>query len=97
MATVAWERLCPGQPCRNHHPASPSFRSFFSLFAQRFHVELLHGLNPVLVGFDGQRSHEPQASGRTRKDAYRQRAPLDLPHQALEHVGRLQILVMLSR
>ena len=35
---------------------------FFFLFAQRFHVEVLHGLNPVLMGFDGQRSHQPQAS-----------------------------------
>ena len=42
---------------------------FLFLLGQRIHVEILHGLHPVFVNLNGQRSHQAQTSGGIRKDA----------------------------
>ncbi len=42
---------------------------FLFLLGKRFHVEILHGLDPVFVNLHGQGSHQAQTGGRIRKDA----------------------------
>jgi len=54
-------------------------------------------LEPVLVGFDGQRAHQPQAALAIGEDAHYVGAALDLFIEALQHVGRFEMLMMLTR
>src|SRR6202163_4360562 len=54
-------------------------------------------LEPVLVGLDGERPHQPQAALAIGEDAHDMGAPLDLLVQALQHVGRFEMLMMLAR
>ncbi len=61
----------PGRSCR-----LPQHLLF--VLGQVIHVEVTHGLEPVLVHLDSQRPHQPQAALLVRKDAHHMRAPLDL-------------------
>ena len=54
-------------------------------------------LEPVLVGFDRECPHQPQAAVAIGKDAHDMGASPDLLVQALQHVGRLEMLVVLAR
>jgi hypothetical protein len=68
-----------------------------ALFPQQVHVEIAGALDPSLVRFGAKRAHQAQAAGRVREDANHPRAPSDLLVQPLQHVGALQVLVMLAR
>src|SRR5271163_1138973 len=52
---------------------------------------------PVLVGFDGQRAHQPQAALAIGEDAHNVSSAFDLLVEALQHVGGFEMLVMLPR
>ena len=54
-------------------------------------------LGPVLVGLDGERPHQPPATLAIGEDAHDMGAPLDLLVQALPHVGRFEMFMMLAR
>ena len=54
-------------------------------------------LEPVLVGLDGERSHEPQTTFAIGKGAHDVGTALDLLMEALQHVGRFEMLMMLTR
>ena len=54
-------------------------------------------LEPVLVGLDRQCPHQPQAAVAIGKDAHDMGASSDLLVQSLQHVGRLEMLVVLPR
>ncbi len=58
-ARAAWERLALVRPVETITPhLSASAALLFSVHAG-FHVEVLHGLNPIFISFDCQRSDEP--------------------------------------
>src|SRR5664279_5629350 len=59
------------------------------VLAQVIHVEIAHGLKPVLVHLDGKGAHQPKATVGVRKDPYNVRSPLDLLVETLQHVRRL--------
>jgi hypothetical protein len=61
------------------------------------HVQVAVRLEPVLVGFDTERTGQPQAALRIREDSHDMGAALDLLVQPLQHVGAFQILVVLAR
>src|SRR5216684_5183537 len=71
-------------------------RLFFVL-APIVHVEAAMLLEPVLVGLDGERPHQPPATLAIGEDAYDMAAPLDLLVQVLPHVGRFGVFMMLAR
>ena len=48
------------------------------MFAQRFHVEVTVGFDPILVDFDGKGAYEPQGTLLVGKDADDMGAALDL-------------------
>ena len=54
-------------------------------------------LEPVLVGLDGERPHEPQATFVIGKDAHDLGAAPDLLVEALQHIGRFEVLMVLPR
>ena len=54
-------------------------------------------LEPVLVGLDRQRPHQPQATLAIGKDAHNLGAAPDLLVEALQHIGRFEVLMVLSR
>ena len=54
-------------------------------------------LEPVFVGFDGQRAHQPQAALGIGEDAHDVSSAFDLLVETLQHVGRFEMLVMLTR
>ena len=54
-------------------------------------------LEPVLVGFDRECPHQSQAAVAIGKDAHDKGAAPDLLVQSLQHIGRLQMLVVLAR
>src|SRR5690554_6889527 len=61
------------------------------------HVEIARTLQPVLMGLDRQRPDQSQAAFTAGRDAHHVGAPLQLLVQALQHVGRLHVLVVLLR
>ncbi len=61
------------------------------------HVQIPVGLQPVFMGLDRQRSHQTQAALRVRKHPDDVRPALDLLIEALQHVRRLQVFVVLAR
>ncbi len=61
------------------------------------HVEVAVGLQPVLVDFYGERAYQPQAALGAGEGPDDEGPPLDLLIEALEHVGGLQVLVVLAR
>ena len=52
---------------------------------------------PVLVGLNGERAHQPKATLAIGKDAHDMGAAFDLLVQPLQHVGRFEMLMMLTR
>jgi hypothetical protein len=60
-------------------------------------VQVAVRFQPVLVHLDRQRPHQAQAARRVREDPDDMSASLDLLVQALQQVGRLQVLVVLAR
>jgi hypothetical protein len=77
-------------------PAASAAAILFVL-AQIVHVQITMLLEPVLVGFDRQRPDQPQATLAIGKDAHDVGAALDLLVQALQHVGRFEMLMVLAR
>jgi hypothetical protein len=67
------------------------------MLAQILHVEIAVLLEPVLVGFDRHCPHQPQAALAIGEDAHDMGAAPDLFVEALEHVGRLEMLMVLPR
>ena len=64
------------------------------MLSQVLHVQVAGAFEPVLVGLDGQRPHQPQTAFAIGEDAHHVGAPLQFLIEALEHVGRLHMLVM---
>src|SRR5438874_7525915 len=54
-------------------------------------------LEPVLVGLDGERSHQPQTAFPIWEDAHHVSSAFDLLVEALQHVGRFEMLMVLAR
>ena len=54
-------------------------------------------LEPPLVNLSGECAHQAEAAGRIWEDAHDPSATFDLFIEVLEHVGRLQMLVVLTR
>jgi hypothetical protein len=54
-------------------------------------------LQPVLVGFDGARTHQPQAALAIREDGHDMSLTFDLLVETLQHVGRFERLMVLTR
>ena len=52
---------------------------------------------PALVGLDGERAHQPEATLTIGKDAHDLGAAFDLLVQPFQHVGRFEMLMMLTR
>jgi hypothetical protein len=69
----------------------------FALISQGFHVQVAVRLDPVLVDLHGQGPDQPQATGLVGEDADDVRASLELLVDPLEHVGALELFVVLAR
>src|SRR5438477_10813742 len=54
-------------------------------------------LEPVFVGLDSERPHEPQATFAIGEDAHDMSAPPDLLVQSLQHIGGFEVLMVLAR
>ena len=54
-------------------------------------------LEPILMGLDRQRAYQPESALAIGKNAHDMGAPFDLLVQALQHVGRFEMLMMLPR
>ena len=54
-------------------------------------------LEPVLVGLDRQRPHQPEATLAIGKDPHDMSTAFDLLVEALQHVGRFEMLMVLPR
>src|SRR6266481_3801020 len=54
-------------------------------------------LEPVLVGLDGERPHEPQATFAIGEDPHDLGAAPDLLVQPFQHIGRFEVLMVLPR
>jgi hypothetical protein len=67
------------------------------VLAQIVHVEVAMLLEPVLVGLDGERPHEPQATFAIGEDAHDLGAAPDLLVQPFQHIGRFEVLMVLPR
>lgn len=74
----------------------PSQRFLFIHF-EEVHVQIARGFDPILVHRDGQGPHQPQATGRIGKDAHHVSLAFYFFVEALQHIGRFQVLVMLDR
>src|SRR5262249_14422425 len=82
--------------CQAEPSGSTAQRLLFVL-AQIIHVEIAMLLEPVLVGFDRERTHQPEAARAIGEDTHDMGAALDLLIQPLQHVGRFEMLMMLTR
>ena len=54
-------------------------------------------LEPVLVGLDRQRPHQPQATLAIGENAHDMGAAPDLLVEAVQHIGRFEVLMVLAR
>lgn len=70
---------------------------FAEQLPQGLHVEVPAAIDPLLVGLDGQGADEAQAAWFMGEDAHDVGAALKLLVEALEQVGRLQVLVVGER
>jgi len=48
----------------------PPPQLFALMLFEHFHVQVARRFDPVLVDFRGERAHQPQATGRIRKDSH---------------------------
>ena len=67
-----------------------------TLLAKHFHIQVTRTLYPVFVDFDCQRSDQPQAALQIRKDSDDMGSTFELLVKPLEHIGALEMLVVLS-
>ena len=67
------------------------------VLAQIVHIEVAMLLEPVFVRLDRQCPHQPQAALAIGEDAHDMSAAPDLFVEALQHVGRLEVLMVLPR
>jgi hypothetical protein len=67
------------------------------LFAKHFHVEVAMILDPILVDFDRERPDQTQSAFLVGEDADDMGAALELLVDAFEHIGALEMLVVLAR
>src|SRR6266446_6386550 len=67
------------------------------VLVQIVHVEVAMLFEPVLVGLDRERPHQPEAALGIGEDPHDLGATFDLLVQALQHVGRFQMLMVLAR
>ena len=67
------------------------------MLAQIIHVDVAVSLHPVFVGFDGERPDQAQAAFGIGEDAHDIGATADFLVQPLQHVGGLEVLVVLAR
>ena len=65
------------------------------LFSEQVHVQVPRRFYPVLVHLYCQRPHQPKTARRIREDPHHQRPPFQLLVEPLQHVRRLQVLVVL--
>ena len=68
----------------------------FQVFAEQFHVQVAVLVDPLLVDLHGQGADQPQAALFVGEDAHEQGAAYDLLVEPLEHVGRLEVFVVLA-
>jgi hypothetical protein len=54
-------------------------------------------LQSVLVGFDGERAHQPQAALAIGENGHDMSFAFDLLVETLQHVSRFEILMVLTR
>ena len=54
-------------------------------------------LEPVLVGLDRERPHQPEATLAIGEDPHDMSTAFDLLVEALQHVGRFEMLMVLTR
>jgi len=54
-------------------------------------------LEPILVGLDRKRPHQPQATFAIGEDPHHMGAALDLLVQPLQHICRFEMLMVLAR
>ena len=69
----------------------------FLVLFEIVHIEIAMGFEPVLVGLDGERPHEPQATFAIGEDAHDLGAAPDLLVQPFQHIGRFEVLMVLPR
>ncbi len=67
------------------------------MLVQVVHVEVAMLFEPVLVGLDRQRPHQPEAAFRIGEDPNHMSTALDLLVEPLQHVGRFEMLMVLAR
>ena len=67
------------------------------MLLEKIHIEIAPGLQPPLMGLHRQRPDEPQATGRIREDPHHPGSPLDRFIKAIQHIGGLQVLMVLER
>jgi len=79
----------------------PAFSSGFAVgcgfleqCAQRLHVEVAAAVDPFLVGLDGERADEPQATRLVSEDADDVGAAFKLLIEAFEQIGRFGVFMM---
>ena len=70
---------------------------FLEELAQRLHVEIAVGVDPLLVGLDREGADEPQAARFVGEDAYDMRAAFELLVEPFEQVGGFEMLVVRMR
>jgi hypothetical protein len=63
------------------------------LSAQRFHVEIAIGFNPILRDLDRESANEPQTALLVGKNADHMSAALSLLIEPLKHIGALEAFV----
>jgi hypothetical protein len=68
----------------------------FSLFAKYLHVQVAVGLDPVFMDFDRKRPDQSQGAFLIREDADDMGSTFELLVKPLEHIGALEMLVVLS-
>ena len=65
------------------------------MFFEKLHIEIAVGFQPVFMGLRRQSPDQPQAAGLIREDPHHPGSPFDLLVETLQHVGGLQMLVVL--
>jgi hypothetical protein len=90
-----WVKLCKWAATAAAARGSGSEPELLLLvFPEIVHVQVTVRLEPVLVRLDSKCSPQAQTAFRVGEDPYRAGPPLDLFVEALQHVGRLQVLVV---
>jgi hypothetical protein len=67
----------------------------FSLFAKHFHIQIAMGLDPAFMDFDYEGPDQAQSAFLVGEDANNMGAALKFLINAFEHIGTLEMLVVL--